>query len=504
MGESNIWDAKKLADLNKESISKISEVFGQFLSTEDCCKMNTEAEIIKSAFYKRLVWEKSEAEGKPTELEGLTAAEDAFKSMYVEFKNKRTLYNKEIREQKLNNLAAKKQILEDLKTLIAEEETIDSFKKFRELTNKWNEVGQVPASDYRTLNNEYHSEVEKFYDSLTQYTDQRDADFAENLKKSQELCEMAESLAGSEDAVKAHKDFQTVCKKWREIGPVATDLRKQIRERFQASSYKINRKHQKHFEIIKEREEDNLKRKTVFCEEVEAFAKKEIDSASEWNDVSNKIQKIQTEWRKVGFAPRKENKAIYDRFREACDQFFNRRKEFFDNFREVKEENTKKKMDIIKRAEELSQSKEWKATTDKMIALQNEWKEVGPVVRGKAQKLWKEFRTHCDNFFNAKDEHFKALREERTNDNRRKARKGGNRRPQRMSENDRLIREYNELKQQIAQFENNLGYFGTGPNADKLVEMMNKRIEDAKKKLASLELKIRRNENRITETCTED
>lgn len=506
MGEAINWDANKLSDLNQKNIMEISALFDEFLSLDDCAKRLAEADAIKSAFYKRLAAEKSAADGKQEVLDGLNAAEEGFKASFANFKEARSAYNEKIEKKKNNNFEIKKQIIADLEELASKEEDSEkTIPAFRELQDRWRNAGPVPETVYRKLNNKYQELVEMFYDKLEINVEQRDLDFKNNLDAKLDLCQKAEQLKDAEDVVKAHAELQDLHKQWRELGPVAQSDRKVIWDRFKDATYVINCKHQEHFENLKKQEEENLEKKTAICEKIEAFASKEFASSNEWNKISKEIQNMQEDWRKIGFAPRKQNKAIYVRYREACDKFFDRKKLFFNDLKKELEANIDVKKDIIKRAAELSKSTEWKAVTDKMIALQREWKESGNVPRNVSQKLWEEFRSHCDAFFNAKNEHFKSLHKtgadrrgsnggraggNRSNGGRAAGRNGG----RSNGGNFNLRRNYNKLKQEIEQYEHNLGFFADSKGARALADQLRERIEKAKLELSKLEQQIKDSE----------
>lgn len=267
-------------------------------------------------------------------------------------------------------------------------------------------IGPVPAQNFRNLNDTYQFYVEQFYDKVQINRDLRDLDFKKNLEAKEEFCQAAEKLSENENVVDAFKELQKLHEQWKEFGPVAKEFREQIWDRFKAATAVINKKYQAYFEEQKTKQAENLVAKTALCEKVEAIADKEdIKSSNEWNALSKEIEEIQKEWKTIGFASKKENQKIYDRFRAACDKFFGRKRDFYVQFKDNMNENLDKKMAIILEAEALKTSTEWKKATDQFISLQNRWKEIGAVPRKKSEQLWKRFRAACDEFFTERDKH---------------------------------------------------------------------------------------------------
>ena len=298
----------------------------------------------------------------------------------------------------------KQAIIEDLKALVDEQGDMkDAFPHFREIQNRWRETGPVPQQNFRDVNDTYQLYVEKFYDLVQINRELRDLDFRKNLEAKTEFCEQAEALAESEDVVGAFKELQKLHEQWKEYGPVAKEFRDSIWERFRAATAVINKKYQAHFEGLKEQHAANLEAKTALCERVEAIADQEITSSNQWNALSKEIEGIQAEWRKIGFATRKDNQKVYDRFRAACDKFFSRKREYYNEFKDSMNDNMAKKLAIIEQAEALKGSTDWKKTSDALIDLQRQWKEIGAVPRKKSEQLWKRFRAACDAFFNERD-----------------------------------------------------------------------------------------------------
>lgn len=424
-------EAEVPADLGNLSLAELSDLFDKLSQADDRMKRYKEAEAIKSAFYKRLSKEKAEAGlgakvDEPSSREDVVeevapvtqtlevkdnpfeAMETAFKGVYANYKKERAEYNRQQDAQREDNFAKKQAVIEDLKNLVEKQEDVNStFPAFRELQNRWREIGPVPATKFRDLNDTYQFYVEKFYDMVKINRDLRDLDFKKNLEAKEAFCQAAEKLSENENVVEAFRELQKLHEQWKEFGPVAKEFRDSIWDRLKAATAVINKKYQAYFEGQKEKQQENLAEKTKLCEQVEAIAGKEVKSSNEWNTLSTEIEEIQKTWRTIGFATRKENQKIYDRFRAACDNFFTRKREYYSQFKDSMNENMEKKLSLIEQAEALKDSKEWKKTTEALIALQKQWKEIGAVPRKKSEQLWKRFRAACDEFFNERDKNAK-------------------------------------------------------------------------------------------------
>ena len=329
---------EQTVDLGSLTLAELSERFDKLSQAEDRMKRNKEAEAIKSAFYRRLSKEKADAGlgskvDEPSSREDVieevgpqtqeekenpfAAIETAFKGVYANYKKERAEYNRQQDEQREQNYEKKMAVIEELKALVEKQEDVNTtFPAFRELQNKWREIGPVPASKYIDLNNNYQFYVEKFYDMVKINRDLRDLDFKKNLEAKTRFCEQAEKLAEDENVVEAFHELQKLHEQWKEFGPVAKEFRESIWDRFKAATSIINKKYQAYFEGQKEKQVENLAQKTQLCELVEAIADKEdIKSSSEWNSLTTQIEDIQKQWRTIGFATKKENQKIYDRFR---------------------------------------------------------------------------------------------------------------------------------------------------------------------------------------------
>ena len=415
-------ETAEVVNLADKTLAELSELFQKLSESEDRMKRSKEAEAIKSAFYKLLSREKAAAGEDATVVEPsedaveetvplqsgpvspFAAIEAGFKSLYIDYKKARAEYNREQDAQREGNLVKKQAVIEELKALVEEPGDMkDAFPKFRDIQNRWREIGPVPQPNFRDVNDTYQLYVTKFYDLVDINRELRDLDFKKNLEQKTAFCEQAEALAEDEDVVEAFKELQKLHEQWKDLGPVAKEFRDAIWERFRAATSVINKRYQAHFEGLKAQQTDNLAAKVALCEEVEAIANKEITSSTEWNALSKQIEEIQAKWRTIGFATRKDNQKVYERFRAACDKFFERKRASFTEFKDSMNANLEKKMAIIEEAEKLKDSTDWKATGERLIELQKQWKEIGAVPRKKSEQIWKRFRAACDAFFTARD-----------------------------------------------------------------------------------------------------
>ncbi len=472
----------EVVDYSGKSLSELSELFQRFATSEDRLQRAKDAEALKSAFYKTLIKEKEKLAQDAENI--FDTVEENFKALYAAFKKEKAEYNRQLDAQKDANLKAKQTVIEDLKALLEKDEDVSAtFPAFREIQNRWREIGAVPAQAVRDVNNTYHLYVEQFYDKLDINRELRDLDFRKNLEAKNELVAKAQELAEKENSVEAFRELQKLHDAWKDLGPVAKQYRDEIWESFKAATAVVNKKYQAYFEELKGEQEANLEAKTALCEKVEAIAEMEIADSKEWNARSKDIENIQAEWRKIGFATKKDNQKIYDRFRAACDKFYERKRVFYSDFKSDMEENLARKVAICEEAEQLKLSKEWRKATDRFIQLQKEWKEIGAVPRKKSDAIWKRFRGACDEFFAEKEKAMKAQ----------KARFVKKAVEKTVSEKDRLIAKYRALEQEISTKENNILFFATG-TANALLDSMRASIDSAKAELAQLEQKIRQME----------
>ena len=553
--------AEQEANLADKSLAELSELFEKLKASAERMSRSKEAEAIKSAFYKLLGRLKGESgvseEAESSQDNPFEAVEQNFKAMYADYKKERAEYNKEQDARREENLAKKQAIIEELKALVEGQEDVSSqFPAFRELQNRWREAGPVPATAFRDVNDTYQFYVEKFYDMVKINRDLRDLDFRKNLEAKQAFCEAAEKLADNENVVSAFHELQKLHEQWKEYGPVAKEYRDDIWNRFKAATAVVNKRYQAHFEGLKEQQAENLVKKTELCERTEAVAAREIKNTAEWNAASKEIEEIQAAWRRIGYATKKDNQKLYDRFRAACDAFYTRKREFYSGIKDSMNDNLEKKLALIEQAEALKTSTEWKKATDQFIALQKQWKEIGAVPRKKSEALWKRFRAACDEFFTARDanaggenDYYGNLRAKRkvVEDIQAYASAGdaaadetamrefadrwaaighvpfkekdavnkafrdamqekfpsygaqrgsgaprGGRAPR--SPKDLLIEKYNKLQQNITTYENNIGFFSASKNSAPLIRQMEERIEQAKAELKELEAQIRKAE----------
>ena len=382
------------------------------LAHSDETPAKDEVDHLKTAFYKLLFAEREadqktfiENGGDPEAYVMKTDdSEEQFKAEMGLIKEKRAKAFQQQEEEKKANLQRKQQIIEKIKMMsTSPEEANKSYNDFKALQQEWKDIKAVPAEKANELWRNYQLYVEQYYDLLNLNRELREYDFKKNLEQKTLLCEAAEKLADEPDAVSAFHQLQEFHQQYREIGPVAKELREQIWARFKAASTVINKRHQQHFEELRAKEEENLTRKTALCEKVEAIAKEENKNATDWENHTKQIIDIQTEWKTIGFAPQKMNVKIFDRFRAACDDFFGRKAEFFKTLKEKFAENTKKKKEMVEQAKALMDSTDWKATSDKLIKLQKEWKTIGMVPKKVGDQLWAEFVAACNKFFEARN-----------------------------------------------------------------------------------------------------
>ena len=330
--------------------------------------------------------------------------EEEFKNIMSVIKEKRSALTAELEKQKEMNLQVKLSIIEELKELVeSPDDANKSYTEFKKLQQQWNEVKLVPQAKVNELWKNYQLYVEKFYDLLKLNNEFREYDFKKNLEIKTHLCEAAEKLADEADVVSAFHQLQKLHQEFRDTGPVAKELRDEIWARFKAASTTVNRRHQQHFEALKEVEQHNLDQKTVICEIIEAIDYKELTSFASWESKTQEVIALQNKWKTIGFAPQKMNVKIFERFRKACDEFFRKKGEFFKTLKEGMNENLEKKRALCEKAEALKDSTDWKATADELTKLQKEWKTIGPVAKKYSDAVWKRFISTCDYFFEQKN-----------------------------------------------------------------------------------------------------
>lgn len=390
-----------------------------------------EIDNLKTTFYKLHIAERDAEQKAYLENGGDPEAyqvspdpvEDAFKAQMGVIKERRAKLFLEQEQEKQENLQKKTEIIEKIKAMATSpDEANKSYQAFKELQQQWKEIKAVPAEKANELWRNYQLYVEQFYDLLKLNNEAREYDFKKNLELKEKLCENAERLADEKDIISAFHQLQELHQEYREIGPVSKELREQIWARFKAASTVINKRHQQHFEEMRASEEENLEKKTALCEKVETIVAAENKGAADWEKRTKEIIDIQAEWKTIGFAPQKMNVKIFERFRTACDVFFSRKADFFKAMKEKYAQNAEKKKELVEKARQLSESTDWKSTADKLIALQKEWKTIGMVPRKLGDKLWNDFITACNHFFEARNAAHAGTRgEERENLSKKKA-----------------------------------------------------------------------------------
>ena len=403
---SQVETPRKVYDSKAEILERIREI-----AHGDEAPQKEEVDYLKTAFYKLHIAEREAAYkayvdggGDPEQFQVTPdELEEAFKAEMGIVKEKRAKIFKEQEAEKQANLVKKLDIIEKIKSMITTpEEANKGYQEFKTLQQQWREIKNVPAEKANELWRNYQLYVEQFYDMLRLNSEAREYDFRKNKEQKIRLCEAAEKLADEADVISAFHQLQKLHQEYREIGPVAKEEREEIWNRFKAASTVINKRHQQHFEGIRAKEEENLARKTELCEKVEAIAAEENKGSGDWEKHTKQIIELQAEWKTIGFAPQKMNVKIFERFRAACDDFFGRKAEYFKTLKDSFKENAEKKRALIEKAKALQDSTEWKSTSDKLIALQKEWKTIGMVPKKIGDQLWEEFLGACNKFFEAR------------------------------------------------------------------------------------------------------
>ena len=562
--------AAKAYSSKKEIIERLKAIVDS-----DDTPEKAEVEHLKTVFYK-LHFAEREAQqkeylnngGDPEKYQVLPDEdEEVFKAEMTIIKEKRQKAFLALEEEKQQNLKKKESIIEQIKAMATTpDEANKNFDKLKKLQQEWKEIKLVPAEKANELWRNYQLYVEQFYDLLNLNREAREYDFKKNLEKKTKLCEAAEKLADETDIISAFHQLQELHQEYRETGPVAKELREQIWTRFKAASTVINKRHQQHFETLRNHEEENLTKKTALCEKVEDIAKQENKTSADWEKRTKEIIAIQQEWKTIGFAPQKMNVKIFERFRAACDDFFGRKGEFFKQLKEQFAENAEKKKALVEKAKALSDSTDWKATSDKLIALQKEWKTIGMVPKKIGDQLWNDFLAACNHFFEVRNAvHADSRNEEHENLNKKrdiikqlkehaeKAEEGLHEKVQELTEQynkvghvpykekDKLYKEYHEvldkiykdlhisaarkrvdnfrnnlkkvadrgadaldnergrllrrfeqLKQEINTYENNLGFLNiSSKKGNSLIDDMNRRIQKLKDDMEEVKQKIK-------------
>ena len=583
MEEAPAEEERKVYQTKQEVLERVKEI----AHGEEAPKKE-EVEYLKTAFYKLHIAEREaklhsyiEAGGDP-EAYQVTPDEDeeVFKAEMGIIKERRQQQFREQEAEKEENLKKKLDIIERLKAMATTpEEANKAFQEFKALQNEWKEIKSVPAEKANELWRNYQLYVEQFYDLLKLNSEAREYDFKKNLEIKTRLCEAAEKLADEPDVISAFHQLQKLHQEYRETGPVSKELREEIWQRFKAASTVINKRHQQHFETLRAREEDNLAKKTALCEKAEALCAEERKGSADWERHTQEIIALQQEWKTIGFAPQKMNVKIFERFRAACDAFFASKAEHFKTLKDTFKENAEKKRALIEKAKALQDSTEWRSTSDKLIALQKEWKTIGMVPKKLGDQLWEEFLGACNKFFEARNEQTAGQRnEERENLEKKRALIGqlkqlaeeageglqekvqqlvadynqvghvpfrekdklyeeyhavldklykelnvsvARRRLNNFKQNlkqvaergeqaldnerTRLMRQYDQLKQEVQTYENNLGFLNaSSKKGNSLIDEMNRKVQKLKDDLQLVKDKIKAIDQQNNEAKTEE
>lgn len=471
------------------------------LLQQDVTLIKEKVEQLKVQFYreyhqeledaKKAAEEAAESAGETAEIwqPEVDETEVMFRELLSQYKQKRAEIAAKTEAEQQQNLLRKQNILDQMKGM-AEVDTadvMDNLKKMRDLQAEWKSIGAVPPQNAQNINKLYQQYQEQFYDLVKINIELRDLDFKKNLEAKTVLCEAAEKLKDNPNIVEASRALQQLHDEWAEIGPVARELRETLWSRFKEASTIINKKHQAFFDELHAKENENLAKKEALIAQLRDIDYSNCKNSKQWEEITEKIQTLQTEWRTIGFAPKKRNQAIYEEYRSICDSFFKAKSAFYKGMRDVLSENLEKKRALIAKAEELKSSQEWKETTDALIALQAEWKTIGPVARKYSDELWKKFTETCDEFFNAKREASKEAHLQK----KAAAKAQFTKRIGEISERQKLVRIYENLQQEIKVAENNILFFtGKTKTTNKLVEDMQKKIDSLKEQLSEIENKI--------------
>ena len=408
-------------EVDRLSKDGVVERLTTIIEKEFSDSIKSEVDTLKQTFYKLKRIETEAAKKAFVEAGNLEEdfvnqedqLEEKLKELLNVFREKRASIVAELDKLKEENLVAKKAIIEKLKELIeSKEDFYKVYNEFKKLQQQWKEIKQVPQSAVNDLWKEYQHYSEKFYDLLKINNEMRDYDFKKNLELKQNLCVAVEKLDDEKDIISAFYQLQKLHQEWREIGPVAREIREDIWSRFKKASSVINKKHQEHFDSLRDLEERNLEEKTALCEAMEAIDYSKLAVFKDWDEQNKQVLELQEKWKTIGFAPKKSNVKIFERFRSACDIFFQKKSDFYKNIKEAMDVNLEKKKALCEQVEALKDSQDWKETTDKMVAFQKEWKTVGPVSRKHSDAIWKRFIAACDYFFEQKNTHFSSQKTE--------------------------------------------------------------------------------------------
>ena len=409
-----VADTVVVTNVNAAPLQSKEDVIARL---EEICLQETpgdksELDNLKQTFYKlrnaEVELARKEFEETGNNLENFVTPKDEYETKFKELmstiREKRNALKAEEEQERENNLAQKLAIIDRMKELAeSTDDTNKAYNEFKKLQTEWNEIKNIPVTKVNELWKSYQLYTEKFYDRIKLNNEFREYDFKKNLEIKLRLCEAAEKLSEEEDVISAFHQLQKLHQEFRETGPVAKEQREDIWNRFKAASSIVNRRHQQHFEEIKEREQRNLDEKIVICEIVEAMEYDKMQTFQDWHDKTEEILALQAKWKTIGFAPQKMNTKIFERFRAACDDFFKRKAEHFKTLKSNMTENLEKKKQLCEQAEALKDSTDWKTTADILTRLQKEWKQIGPISKKHSESIWKRFVTACDYFFEQKN-----------------------------------------------------------------------------------------------------
>ncbi len=420
-------DSQENQEAGYDSLSREEMIvaFKELLKVSPIAKANKKIGELRSSFEKATeiieneAREKFVASGEPAELfiPQPDQLQKDFSALILEYRTQREADKNRLENTREENLKAKNEVIEGIKDLINRQESLnETFQEFRNLQQKWHDIGQVPQNQLHDLWENYHHHVENFYNYIKINNELRDLDLKKNQETKTNLCEKAEALLIEPSVVKAFKTLQKYHDQWRETGPVPHDKKEELWDRFKAATTKINQRQQEHFESLRHQLVHNLEAKNELCQKAEELSQLDLKSPREWEDKSKILIDLQQVWKTIGFAPKKENNAVYERFRTACDTFFNQKREFFKNYKEQQNNNLQLKTELCIQAEAMMDSEDWRKTTQAYIEIQKKWKEIGPVARKQSDAIWKRFRGACDHFFNRKSHFFKHI-DERQDEN---------------------------------------------------------------------------------------
>ncbi len=409
-------ETEEVFDYTDKSKEEIINTFKELLTEDDTLKYSKNIKSLRDVFYGIIKSEDQERKdkfisdgGKEDDYESVKdEKEDDFKDLFQKYIDKKETWERKLNDEKKHNLELKYKVIKEIEELINKPESFNKiFNHFRDLQKKWNEIGLVPKYDVKALFDEYNKNVQKFYDYLEVNKELRELDFKKNLDVKIDLCEQAEELLLESNYSKAKKELQTLHKKWKETGSVTNENREEIWSRFQAATIKINEKFSEYIEEIKVQQEKNLESKQFLVSKADEYAIGDYTNHKEWKDTSNQVVELQKLWKKIGYVPKEHNNEIYRQFKTACDKFFVRIRDFYNESEKDKDDNYQKKLDFCIQAESLQDSNEWNSTAEIYKKIQNDWKTIGPVPKKYSDEVWKRFRKACNAFFDRKKEYFK-------------------------------------------------------------------------------------------------